>query len=215
MRTKRLRTRSTVLMVTCGLTALSLGACSSGGSSSTSASPTSPSASTSASTSSVSANSTVSFDKTIQQQLNAVGCSAGPVDGDIGPATDAAIVAFQRASALTPSGELNAQTVDALKTAAGATKTVCTTAPTPSTTTTPVGATCTATAIAASMPYGSPKIISYQCADGYAAAASGPDHSGSYFLQAEGGKWIEVQGIPCIQGGFQPPPALVSYCNGV
>lgn len=195
------------LVVPCALAALALAACSSSGSSSPSSTPT-PSASNSV--------STVAFDQTIQQELNAVGCKAGPVDGDIGPVTDAAIVAFQQASGLASTGELNAETDQALKAATTAGKTVCTAAPAPTATVTTVaGATCTAASINAALPAGTPTTISYQCADGWAAAASGPNNTGSTFLQIEGNQWVVVKGQACMpKNGFQPPNALISYCNG-
>ena len=61
-----------------------------------------------------------------QTDLNAVGCWAGPVDGDLGPQTEAAIKAFQAAKGLTVDGLLGPQTEGALQEAVDAGETVCT-----------------------------------------------------------------------------------------
>ncbi len=62
-----------------------------------------------------------------QNDLNAVGCWAGPVDGSKGPQTEAAIIAFQTAKGLTVDGLLGPQTESALQDAVAAGETVCTT----------------------------------------------------------------------------------------
>ena len=78
------------------------------------AAPTaSPSLSPSASASE--GESTVAFDKQIQEELNAVGCHSGAVDGIMGPETDAALVRFQEAEGLEVDGELGPETEAALK----------------------------------------------------------------------------------------------------
>jgi hypothetical protein len=50
----------------------------------------------------------------LQTALNAVGFSAGTVDGSFGPNTQVAVVAFQEAHGLTPDGIVGQQTRDAL-----------------------------------------------------------------------------------------------------
>lgn len=62
---------------------------------------------------------------TWQEDLNAVGCWAGPVDGELGPETEAAIKDFQAAAGLTVDGLLGAQTEGALTDAVRAGETVC------------------------------------------------------------------------------------------
>ena len=62
-----------------------------------------------------------------QNDLNTVGCWAGPVDGSKGPQTEAAIIAFQTAKGLTVDGLLGPQTEGALQEAVAAGETVCTT----------------------------------------------------------------------------------------
>jgi len=64
--------------------------------------------------------------ETWQSDLNAVGCYAGAIDGDLGPQTEAAIKAFQAASGLTTDGLLGPQTEAALLDAVDAGETVCT-----------------------------------------------------------------------------------------
>lgn len=45
-----------------------------------------------------------------QKRLNALGCAAGPVDGEVGPWTRSAVVRFQSRSAMRQSGHLDART---------------------------------------------------------------------------------------------------------
>lgn len=78
-----------------------------------------------------------------QTDLNAVGCYSGPVDGSLGPQTEAAIRAFQEAEGLSVDGLLGPDTEGALQDAVQAGETVCTSPPDPSGTTT-AGATTSA-----------------------------------------------------------------------
>jgi N-acetylmuramoyl-L-alanine amidase len=50
----------------------------------------------------------------IQRKLKACGFDPGTIDGEFGPHTQAAVVAFQLSSGLTPDGEVGAQTAQAL-----------------------------------------------------------------------------------------------------
>ncbi|HZQ73469.1 MAG TPA: peptidoglycan-binding domain-containing protein, partial [Burkholderiales bacterium] len=50
----------------------------------------------------------------VQQKLRALGFDAGPVNGDFGSKTQAALAQFQLARSLPVSGSLDAATLDAL-----------------------------------------------------------------------------------------------------
>ena len=74
-----------------------------------------------------------------QEDLNAVGCWAGAVDGTMGPETEAAIKEYQEAKGLTVDGKLGPQTESALAADAAAGTTVCTSSSGTSTTSTTSG----------------------------------------------------------------------------
>ena len=57
----------------------------------------------------------MSFEEWVQSRLTAHGFAVGPIDGDIGPKTIAAINAFQKSRGLNVSGQADAATVDALR----------------------------------------------------------------------------------------------------
>jgi hypothetical protein len=167
------------------------------------------------------ANQQAVFDKSVQAALITVGCYGGPSDGIIGPATDAAILAFQSASELKPDGQLGPETNAALKDAAAAGKKVCkaaavptTTAPTGGPTTTAAAAAqapCTATAIAAGLGVASHAvtITSYVCANGYAAGTQQAQPPG-FILQSQGGAWVPVTPSPCGAASAGLPPIVLA-----
>lgn len=55
------------------------------------------------------------FVKDVQGQLQQIGCYTGPIDGEDGPETQAAIEAFQKAAGLTVDDEVGPKTEEALK----------------------------------------------------------------------------------------------------
>ena len=83
-----------------------------------------------------------------QQDLDNVGCWAGPVDGELGPQTEAAIKAFQAAKGLTVDGLLGPVTESALSEAAAAGETGCSTPATSAATTSTTVAPTTSTTVA-------------------------------------------------------------------
>jgi peptidoglycan hydrolase-like protein with peptidoglycan-binding domain len=202
-----------VLLPAIGVLALiSLASCSSDDKKADTTTTTTTEATTST-TSAAESAATIAFDKDIQQELIDVGCYPGAVDGEIGPETDAAIVAFQTASGLTPDGELGPETEAALTKAVDAGTKVCgttTTTTAGATTTTAAGggeAPCTATAITAGL--GGAGISSYVCDSGYAAGtlANGTD---KFILQSENGKWVEMGQDPCGSASAGLPPVILT-----
>jgi len=220
---------------------LGLAACSSAGdepqpsqspsetaaSASASASATaSASASSSASASasaSADSNATIEFNKKIQEELNAVGCHAGPVDGVLGAETDAAILRFQQASGLTVDGELGPQTDAALDSAAAAGDTVCTEVPTATPTPTPTpspAAPCVAEAVAEVLK-GAEQLRSYTCADAgderWAAGKTAKGDDGveySFFAQADREIWVRVPSRRvCGTASAGLPQSILNYCS--
>ena len=158
---------------------------------------------------------TVRYDQGIQAELIAVGCYQSAEDGVIGPETDAAIVAFQRAEGLAADGELGPTTGEALKAASSEGRRVCdgettTTAIPPTTakpTTTAAGggsAPCTATALLGGLPAEGEKIGTYVCSRGWAAGAL--TDGTRFILQSQNGQWYAASQDPCgsASAGLDP-----------
>ena len=191
--------------------------CSSNDSSTSTTTTEAATASTTSTTSKAAEEATIRFDKEIQSQLAAVGCYKGNIDGIVGPATDAAIVEFQKASGLTADGELGAKTEAALNSAVAAKKTVCgsttttTATPAPTTTFAPNDAPCTATAIRAGLggdsadPAGN--VTSYVCSGGYAAGSIAT--GAKFILVAQNGKWTKPSQDPCGTASAGLPPIIL------
>jgi len=99
-----------------------------------SSSSTTP-ATSSSSTSTTHAGLSSSAAKAIQSALFAVGCYAGAIDGDIGPATTKALRAFQAADGLTVDGVYGANTKAKLLAAVSAGKKLCSSTSTSTSTT--------------------------------------------------------------------------------
>lgn len=205
------------------LGALALAACGNDSKSADTTTTTSSSTTTTEATTTTAPDQqqTARFDKAIQSELAAVGCYKGNIDGILGPQSDAAILAFQRASGLVPDGELGPNTEKALSAAASARTTVCqaaastTTTTKPATTTTfaPNDAPCTAAAILGGLPAEGEKVTSFVCAGQYAAGSL--DNGSKFILKAQGGKWYALSTDPC--GGASaglPPVILQNGCGG-
>ncbi|MCH9719485.1 MAG: peptidoglycan-binding protein [Actinomycetia bacterium] len=170
-------------------------------------------------------NSTAEFNKEIQEELDAVGCMAGPVDGILGPQSDAAIVRFQEAAGIEVDGELGPQTESELKRAAAAGDTVCTT-PTASPTTTPTPTKspagkprCNATALGAALD-ADESVVAYQCEDlgdgerwagGTARDSGGVEYP--FFAKSKGSQWERVspdEVCGTADAGLGP---ILDYCD--
>lgn len=153
---------------------------------------------------------TVRWDQTIQGDLRSVGCYAGAEDGIVGPETDAAIMAFQRASGLTVDGVLGPDTAKALETDASSGRKVCDAAA--ATTTTAAAATttangvapCTATALLGGLPAEGEKIATYVCSSGWAAGSL--TDGTKFILRSQNGRWYAPGQDPCgsASAGLDP-----------
>ncbi|MBQ9253117.1 MAG: peptidoglycan-binding protein [Clostridia bacterium] len=69
--------------------------------------------------------------KALQKRLKALGWYTGSADGDFGPATEAAVKAFQKASGLTADGKAGEKTLEKLNSSSAITKKQATATPTP------------------------------------------------------------------------------------
>jgi peptidoglycan hydrolase-like protein with peptidoglycan-binding domain len=157
--------------------------------------------------------------KALQVALAKVGCYSGPVDGTIGPQTTRAVTAFQSAAGLAADGVYGSQTRSKLLTAAAAGTKVCgATVPTSTTSTTSaatsLSAPCTSAAVAAALP-SSDKVISFQCAGGWAAGSfSNGVYDAAYLLQSSSGKWVRITAVSVCTSGSIPTAILdVSPCK--
>lgn len=157
---------------------------------------------------------TVLFNEEVQADLKAVGCYSGADDGIIGPETDAAITAFQKAEGLAADGEYGPETEAALTKAVEEGRTVCgatttTTAGGSTTTTTaPAVATCTAASLLTGLPAEGEQIRSYVCADGWAAGTL-TDGTTKFILEVDGDKWVAPSQDPCGSASAGLPPVIL------
>ncbi len=168
--------------------------------------------------------STKVFDEQIQRELQQVGCYKGNIDGILGPASDEAILEFQRAEGLSADGELGPKTEAALKSAVSAGKKVCTgsssTTTTPKTTTTkpnttvaPNDAPCTATALLKGLPAEGEKITRFVCSGGWAAGSL--DNGSKFILKAQNGAWFAPSQDPCGSASAGLDPSILEAgCGG-
>ena len=210
--------RTRIIFTALALTALTFGAvaCSSDSDGDSTTTTAGEKTSTTAAGSGESAE-TVKFDKTVQQELADVGCHPGSVDGVFGPQTDAALIAFQKASGLTPDGEYGPETAAALTKAVEAGDAVCdtpasttTTAANATTTTaaTPNGAACTAAALLTGLPAEGETISSYVCSEGWAAGSL--SDGTKFILQAEKGGWYAPSQDPCGTASAGLPAVILT-----
>jgi peptidoglycan hydrolase-like protein with peptidoglycan-binding domain len=164
------------------------------------------------------AEATKVFDEKIQSELQEVGCYQGAVDGILGPASDKAIVEFQRAEGLATDGELGPETESALKGAVEAGRRVCTaststTKPAQTTTTAASGTSaCTAAALRDGLEGdAATQITSFVCSGGYAAVTfrDGESPTSKIVLRASNGGWDPLSQDPCGSASAGLPPIIL------
>ncbi|MFM7508497.1 MAG: peptidoglycan-binding domain-containing protein [Actinomycetota bacterium] len=165
------------------------------------------------------ADATKVFDEQIQSELQKVGCYQGAVDGNLGPASDQAIVEFQRAEGLATDGELGPETESALKRAVEAGRRVCTaststTKPAQTTTTAASGTSpCTAALIRDGLEGDAgTRVISFVCSGGYAAVTftNGDLPPTKTVLEANtDGGWDPLSQDPCGSASAGLPPIIL------
>lgn len=153
------------------------------------------------------------YDTEIQRELQQVGCYSGNLDGIVGPATDVAILAFQRAKGLGVTGVVDKQTRDALSAAADAGQKVCAPSPTTTTggstttsTTKPAGAVCTGTAIVAALAPGA-QVQSFVCS-GTQWAAGSLTNGQKFILNGTSGSW-KIPSTDVCSGGAADLPDFI------
>jgi Putative peptidoglycan binding domain len=183
-------TRVARIVAPIAILTLALAACSSDDSSSTK-----PSTTTVKNASTRQPNSLLSTAqvKALQNDLTAVGCFSGTVDGIVGPVTRAGIEAFQQAESVTVDGQYDAATKQKLAIVVGDRVKVCQSAPIPPPTTGPA---CTSTAIGAALPAAS-SITDFGCDGGWAWAgvdvnAGQAGYEATDLLKADGDAWQSV-----------------------
>jgi peptidoglycan hydrolase-like protein with peptidoglycan-binding domain len=153
--------------------------------------------------------------KALQEDLTAVGCFSGTVDGIVGPVTRAGISAFQEAEDLPVDSQYTAATKDKLAIVVGDGVKVCATAPVPAPTT---GPPCTSAAVLAGLPSGS-AILDFGCSGAWAWAGYDVDaNQGGYeataLLKAEGSSWASVdRGQYCVPASNIPSDIYDPGCT--
>lgn len=178
---------------------------------------------TTTTTTTTGASGSVNTVRTMQEALTRVGCYHGVVDGIIGPKTKQAIRDFQAATGLTVDGIYGPNTEGLLTAAAKSGARICTSTP-PSTTTTTVAPTttaptttapaavsapCTAPAITAALKAGE-TLISYQCANGWAAGSwTNSEYAAAFLLQSKNGVWVQPPTDACQNSTALGIPASV------
>jgi hypothetical protein len=123
MRVRRSLVRLAILLAAIALTAAACGGDDDSSSSTTTTTTTTSGGggggSTSTTTSTPGNNpATDAAIEEMQRELNTLGCNAGPIDGEVGPDTEAAIRHFQQAAGIAVDGIVGPQTRAALATAA-------------------------------------------------------------------------------------------------
>ena len=162
---------------------------------------------TSAASSEVAGSGLVRFEAFEKLLLQQAGCARRGPSNILGADADAAVLAFQRAKGLQPTGELDEVTSTALSASAAARETDVCDSPGASGTASP--ARCSAVSVRAGLP-AEAKLTGFACSgDQASAGTSGP--SSGYFLRWTGSGWGEPVGVPEACGrdrGAEAPAEL-------
>lgn len=197
-------TRKALLAGILAAVVITAGACSSSNNTSTtSTSGTSAAPSNTAAKGKKTSEASSDEIKLWQTQLNAVGCDAGPVDGEDGGETEAAIRGFQAASGLPVDGIVGPETESALAKDSAAGKQVCK-APTPATT-----KVTTASSVAPSTPTtASTECPGPGCVDFSIEPASGPAGTAIKVRAATG--LCTMTGVVAMNPTNPPAPSIAA-----
>lgn len=173
-----------------------------GGASTASSAPTAPKASTE-----VPRSGLVRFEAFEHHLLRELGCARSGPSNILGAEADAAVLAFQRAKGLEPTGELDVATTTALSASAAAQEEDVCDAPGTSSTAPPPR--CSAVTVSAGLPAGA-KLTGFACSGDQASAGTSAPSSG-YFLRWSGAGWSDPVSVPEACGrerGAEAPPEL-------
>jgi hypothetical protein len=152
--------------------------------------------------------------ESLQRELNALGCNAGPIDGELGPDTEGAIRHFQASAGLTVDGVVGPLTTAKLEQASSTGTPRCTSsppAPPPSTTRGAGGAPCTQATVdagtAASLLPGETVVMSgpFHCAGNWVV--------NSPTVQSSGGPAIQITNLLMWNGTAYQVVNRALYCE--
>lgn len=159
--------------------------------------------------------------RTLQQELDTLGCGSGATDGKLGPETEAAIRHFQASAGVTVDGIVGVNTRAALQQAAQSGSPNCENTPQPPTTTTTGGGSpaCTQAAISSAVSAASTgdTVGEFQCSGNWAEAqVTTPGTNGFEYtalLEWTGNNWVSVDRATYCENGSVPQNIFQAACE--